>query len=566
MKNFGNYSALLFVIFFASGCATAQKSASTGSSLTHPARTVGEIIQQSEIPAPKNLGGESEAGADQAPEHAQLAANAVENPTEIRVNGIRLKNTHFDFPITINSSVEYWVDYFTGRGRPFFAKYLERSEYFIPYIRPILAQNHLPEDLVYLAMIESGFNNFARSHAKAVGPWQFISATGKRYGLMVNWWVDERRDVKKSSYAAVEYLGELNQMFNSWELAAAAYNAGEGKIARAIQRYGTKDFWVIAKHRFLRRETRDYVPKIIAAALIAKNRTQFGFPAAGSYKPAADEAVAGDGEVVKVIKSDKPEDRVEAGDSERVGDLLSKVSKVTEMSGSDDEVEDEDDAPTGVTPATLLVPIETSNSLPEGTQASAGGLPQPLAKPVPTPHMSKNGEVGGAELAEFDLQSPADLLKVARAAGLSYQTVKSLNPELLRWCTPPSMGAYRIRLPSSVREKFLTTYNHAAFPREVKFMTYKVRRGETLKNVAHRFGIKVDPISDLNGVSANRPLRNGLAVILPMPNDRSRSLASLEVRDPPEAARRHRRRRSRYNKITYKRRESARLFEAHNNG
>src|SRR5262249_5587265 len=133
----------------------------------------------------------------------------------------------------------------------------------------------------------------------------------------------------------------------------------------------------------------------------------------------------------------------------------------------------------------------------------------------------------GEELAEFDVQSPADLLKVARAAGLSYQTIKSLNPELLRWCTPPTVGSYRIRLPSSVKEKFLATYNHTAFPRKVQFMTYKVRPGETLTHVARHFGIKVDPISDLNGVSPRMPLRHGIKVLLPMPNDRSRSLASL---------------------------------------
>ena len=138
---------------------------------------------------------------------------------------------------------------FSGRGRGFFARYLERSEFFIPYIIPLLQQNGMPEDLVYLAMIESGFNNLARSHAKAVGPWQFISATGKRYGLRVDWWVDERRDIRKSTLAAVEYLKDLYKMFSSWELAAAAYNAGESKVMRAIRRYGSNDFWVIARQR-----------------------------------------------------------------------------------------------------------------------------------------------------------------------------------------------------------------------------------------------------------------------------------------------------------------------------
>jgi membrane-bound lytic murein transglycosylase D len=461
---------------------------------------------------------------------------------DITVRGIKLKNTKFDIPITINSRVEFWVDYFTGKGREHFTKYLERSEYFIPYITPVLKQNGMPQDLVYLAMIESGFNNMARSHAKAVGPWQFISATGKRYGLMVNWWVDERRDVRKSTLAALEYLRDLYGMFQSWELAAASYNAGEAKVARAIQRYGTKDFWVISRQRFLRPETRDYVPKIIAAAIVSKNRTQFGFPEEKVH-PAADEALAGDGELVKVIKTEKPEEQLEKDPS----NATTIASILEEKDNVDDDEEDSGPTP-AITPATLMVneqtPVES----------------QPLAKPVPVPHMSKDGQVGGVELAEFDVQSPADLLKVARASGLSYQTVKSLNPELLRWCTPPTVSSYRLRLPQNVKERFLTTYNHVSFPRKVQFMAYRVRRGETLAYIARHFGIKVDPMSDLNGVSAKMPLRHGVEVLLPIPNDRSRSLASLDVRDPPEGHRRHRRG---HYRVGYKKRQSARVsFES----
>ncbi|HUP55965.1 MAG TPA: LysM peptidoglycan-binding domain-containing protein, partial [Bdellovibrionota bacterium] len=183
---------------------------------------------------------------------------------------------------------------------------------------------------------------------------------------------------------------------------------------------------------------------------------------------------------------------------------------------------------------------------------------QPLAKPVPTPHVSKTGEVGGEELSEFEVQSPADLLKVARAAGLSYQTVKALNPELRRWCTPPAVRFYRIKLPSSTKEKFLQTYNHAAFPRKVQFLAHKVRRGDTVQRIARHFGIKTDPIADLNGLSPKAPLRHGALVILPIPNDRSRSLASLDVRDPPERRRRRGYRRHRVKKISYKAREAAR--------
>lgn len=450
----------------------------------------------------------------QGPQNQFLDAyNLNSTPQEIIVKGIKLQNTQFDIPITINKQVESWIDYFQGKGRKHFEKYLDRSTLFIPYIRPLLKQNGLPEDLVYLAMIESGFHNHARSRAKAVGPWQFIAPTGKRYGLMVNWWVDERRNTRKSTLAAVEYLKDLYQMFQSWELATAAYNAGEAKIAKAIRRYKTKDFWSIVKYRFLKSETRNYVPKIIAAALIAKNPTQFGF-ALSAVKPAADEAVAGDGNVVKLEKESEIKPETPLLSSETVESLLQQEESliVTDVLSPDLE-----NAPLSL--------------------ASNQTMDQPLAKPIPTPHVSKKGEISGVELLEFEVQSPADLLKVAHAAELSYQTVKSLNPELVRWCTPPTVSSYRIKLPASVKDKFLSNYNHAAFPRDVRFLTYKVKRGETLSRIARHFGIKVDPIADLNSMSTKAFLKTGTKVLLPMPNDRSRSLASLEVRDPPEKRR-----------------------------
>ncbi len=485
---------------------------------------------------------------------------------EVVIKGIKLKNTNFDIPITINSKVEQWIEYFCcGRGRPHFEKYLERSEFFIPYITPLLKQNGMPEDLVYVAMIESGFNNHARSRAKAVGPWQFISATGKRYGLMVNWWVDERRNVKKSTLAAIEYFRDLYQMFQSWELAAASYNAGEAKIAKAVRRYGSKDFWVISRQRYLRPETRDYVPKIIAAALISKNREQFGFPVS-ALKPAEDEAVASDGEIVKLIKTDKPEADIEAQrraeeaeDEEDAEETDRKSSPLTagntaDASSGDEDVDNED----------AEEEVQVATRLNQPTEAG------PLAKPIPTPHVTRDGHVGGVELLEFELRSPADMLKVARAAGLSYMTVKNLNPELLRWCTPPTSASYRIRLPANTKDRFLQTYNHEAFPRDVNFLTYKVRGGETISSIARRFGIKADPISDINGLSSKMSLQRGLSIYLPMPNDRTRSLASLDVIDPPEKRRYrkrgHRRHLPKYYKVTYKRREAARFRKKHDNG
>ena len=183
----------------------------------------------------------------------------------------------FDIPIVINAKVEQFVQYFQTTARKPFSAWLARSERYIPFMRTLLKESGLPEDLVYMALIESGFNPYAYSRAKASGPWQFIYLTGKRYGLMSNWWIDERRDPEKSTIAAAKYLKDLYDIFECWYLAAAGYNAGEGKIATAMKRYRTEDFWELTKYRYLKRETKDYVPQMIAAALIAKNPEKYGF-------------------------------------------------------------------------------------------------------------------------------------------------------------------------------------------------------------------------------------------------------------------------------------------------
>ncbi len=182
----------------------------------------------------------------------------------------------FDIPIVFNEAVDYFIRYFTVQKRKVFVNWLKRSKRYAPTIRAILRQEGLPEDLVYLAMIESGFNPKAYSPMKACGPWQFIYETGERYGLRVNYWIDERRDPQKSTVAAARYLKDLFNQFGCWYLAAAGYNAGEGRIERAIVKHETNDFWELSKYNTLPRETRQYIPQLIAAAIIAKDPEKFG--------------------------------------------------------------------------------------------------------------------------------------------------------------------------------------------------------------------------------------------------------------------------------------------------
>lgn len=183
----------------------------------------------------------------------------------------------FDMPVVLNDAVSLYIKYFTGTKRKVFARWLVRAEQYAPTIRSILKANGLPEDLAYLAMIESGFNMKAYSPAKAKGPWQFIHETGARYGLHVGFWVDERCNLEKSTVAAARYLKELFDRFGCWYLAAAGYNAGEHRIERAIVKHDTRDFWKLRRYKTLPRETQEYVPQLIAAALIAKEPEKYGF-------------------------------------------------------------------------------------------------------------------------------------------------------------------------------------------------------------------------------------------------------------------------------------------------
>lgn len=177
-----------------------------------------------------------------------------------------------------NAHVDKWIGYFQGRGRPYMEQYLSRSGRYLPMMKNVLRENGLPEDLVYIALIESGFSPRAHSKANAVGYWQFIRSTGKRFGMQVDTFTDERRDPVLSTRAAAEYFKALYNLLGSWHLAMAAYNVGEGRVKRAVTKYRTTDFWeLLRKRRALPAETKNYVPKFIAATMIAKNPAKYGF-------------------------------------------------------------------------------------------------------------------------------------------------------------------------------------------------------------------------------------------------------------------------------------------------
>lgn len=220
---------------------------------------------------------------------APLPPNTIK-PEKINFKNLLLKDVNppsplFDIPITYNPQVARWIKYFQTSGQSMFKRWLERSYKYFPMIKRELEKNNLPKDLAYMVMIESGFAPQATSHADAVGPWQFIESTGNRYGLRTLWWLDERRDFKKSTLAAIRYVRDLYNEFDSWYLVAASYNMGENGLRRLIQKHQSKDYWRLIELKALPKETAEYVPKLLAAILIAKAPSLYGFRSLQPLEP-----------------------------------------------------------------------------------------------------------------------------------------------------------------------------------------------------------------------------------------------------------------------------------------
>jgi membrane-bound lytic murein transglycosylase D len=207
---------------------------------------------------------------------------------EIEANVERSYRSEYgEVNLKVNSLVEKWIGYFQGRGRHWMELYLSRSTRYMPMMKNTLREYGLPEDLVYVAMIESGFSPVAHSRAAAVGYWQFVRATARTYGLTVNRYIDERRDPVLSTRAAAEYFKALYNLFGSWHLALASYNSGENRVKNVVMKNFTRDFWELVRLRKIPPETQNYVPKFIAAAIIAKDPGHYGFTDI-EYEPSLD--------------------------------------------------------------------------------------------------------------------------------------------------------------------------------------------------------------------------------------------------------------------------------------
>jgi membrane-bound lytic murein transglycosylase D len=271
-------TTLITALLFQLGCASSSTISNTQAQT--PAANSAAVSNLSQAAANPDL--TAQANGEGAPvtdniTHFKIEEDAKEAPTE---------DAELDaIPVEVNPLVEKWITYFQGKGRNHMERYLARSTRYEKLMKKVLRDNGLPEDLFYIALIESGFTSQATSHAAAVGYWQFIRGTGKRYGLEINRMVDERRDPVLATQAAAEYFKGLYSLFGSWYLAMASYNVGENRVKREVMKNSTRDFWELVRKKRLPKETMNYVPKFIAAKLIAKYPDKYGFDGI-DYMPA----------------------------------------------------------------------------------------------------------------------------------------------------------------------------------------------------------------------------------------------------------------------------------------
>ena len=207
-------------------------------------------------------------------------APVADAATEAAVKADLALNPH-DFPISEHAKVLSYVEVMQGRMREYIQDSLARGAKYMPMIQAVFRAEGLPLDLAYIPIIESSFKTNALSKASAKGPWQFMKPTAKDHGLKTDWFIDERSDPEKSTVAAAKYLKTLSRMFDGdWNMVLAAYNGGPGRVSRAMKKSGINDFWALtATTKYLPRETREYVPLIMAAMIIGRNPTQYGFEA-----------------------------------------------------------------------------------------------------------------------------------------------------------------------------------------------------------------------------------------------------------------------------------------------
>lgn len=373
-----------------------------------------------------------------------------------KITALQSSETEKKIPLDNNKYVKLWIDYFTNKDRERLERFLARGQQYKEIVQNTLQENDLPEELYYLAMIESGFQTHAKSTAQAIGVWQFISGTAARYGLRIDHYVDERKDPIRSTEAAAKYLRDLYNVFGSWHLAMAAYNAGEIRILRAVFKARTRNFWGLVESKVLPRETAEYVPKIIAMILIAQNPVKYSLQIEKNilnYPNLKAIEVPGSLSLANLAKI-----------AEIDVDLLIKVNPHLKQYRT----------PSNSAKYEVWIPVEFADKAQTSYANLESYAPNAIGnKPIPE--------------KTYTVKKGDTLLRVANRHKISIGHLKRIN----------RLKSNKI-VPGIKLLTFTSVYTTRSRPK-----TYQVRRGDNLTAIANKFKITVDEIKTKNKLIRN---------------------------------------------------------------
>ncbi len=394
-------------------------------------------------------------------------------PLEFEINGNKFQvidDREGHLPLVMNSRVEQAVKFFQTKGRRNFQIWLSRYPGYKDLITNILKKNELPEELIFLAMVESGLNPKAYSRAHAAGMWQFISSTAKLYGLKRTWWIDERRDPEKATNAAAAYLKDLFLEFDDWYLALAAYNSGSGRVNRAIKLHQTTEFWRLNS---LPRETRNYVPTFLAAAIISRNPERYGFKIPSTKEISLDVVVVEKSADLAVLARCA---NISVKKLKQINPELRQFATPPDQSYSLK-------LPTGKRESFTIA----FNALPESSRFA----------PQYRQHIVRPGE---------------SLSAIASKYRVSMHDIASVN-KIRNYNQIREGTKLTIPVPSSAASGPVAT---ASPQKPQETISYKVRKGDTLGHIAERYGTSARTIRRWNGLSYGAYIYPGQKLTIPV--------------------------------------------------